>query len=101
MRAVGGQEVPDTVGGGGLQTQVIGKGHDASATIAAHHAAAAVGVVEFHDEIVAIGQPQDHQAVGAVFSAQCRDGLRAAEGLHTALTSVQDYKVVSGSGELV
>ena len=100
MRAVVGQEVPEAVGGGGLQAQVIGKGNDASATIAAHHAAGAVGVVEFHGKVVAGGQSQDHQAVGAVFFAQLGDARGLAEGIGPALASVQDHKVVSGSAEL-
>ena len=111
VRTVGGQEVPDAVGGGGFEAQHIGKGRDASATVAAHHAAAAVGVEEFHGKVVGrfLGfarndsgsGPQDHEAVGAVFLAQRGDGFGAAEVIYPALAPVQHHKVVSCSGELI
>ncbi len=101
MRAVRCQKVPYSVRRGGLQAQVIGKGHDASATIAAHHAAAAVGVVEFHGKVTAGCLTQDHEAVGAVFPAQSGDGLLLAEIVHPSLAPVQQDKVIACPGELV
>ena len=51
MFSIGGEEaVGVTVGG--VDTQVVGEGHNAAAAVAAHHAAGAVGVVELHHEVV-------------------------------------------------
>ena len=50
MQPVRGHE-QEHAAGGGLNTQVIGKRHDAAPAIPAHHPAGPVGVVELHGEI--------------------------------------------------
>ena len=99
VRAVRCQEVPYSRGG--LQAQVIGKGYDASASIAAHHAAAAVGVEEFHGKVIAGGLPQNHKAVGVVLLTKGQNLFRLPVGVYSALPTVQHHKVVPCSGELV
>ena len=95
------QKVPCPVGRGGFQAKVIGKGNYASASVAAHHSAGAVGVVELHPEVLARGLSEDHQAVRAVFLAKSLDALRLAILIHTAFTAVKDHEVVTCSGEYV
>ena len=99
MRPIRGQEMPGAIGRSRLQAQHIGKSHDASASIAAHHAAGTVRIEELHGEVIAIGQPQNHQAVGAVLCTKFLDTLPLATCLHAAFPAVKDHEVVSRSGE--
>ena len=101
VRAVRGQEVPGAVGCGGLQAQQIGESHDAPAAIAAHHATAAVGVVELHGEIPFRPRVQDHHPVGGVFPAQLLDAGHGPVGGHVPPPAVQHHKIVPGAGEQI
>ncbi len=64
MLAVGGDEA-EHAAVGRLQSERIGKRHDAAPAVAAHHPAGTVGIVVLHPEIVVRVPGQDHQSVGA------------------------------------
>ena len=102
--AVGGEETVDgTIGR--TDAEVIGKCHDASTAVAAHHAAGPVGIVEFHHEIrrsgpVGDGAGQNHEPVRMVRAAQCADSVRLPEGVHAPPSAIQHDKIVPRSGEL-
>ena len=114
--AVWGEEVPGAVGGGGCEAEHVGKSHNAAAAVAAHHAAGAVRVVEFHGEVggdssTALGMTgggggmtggggvQYHETVGVVFAAEFGYAGGVAVLLHVAAAAVKDDEVVPGTGE--
>ena len=107
--AVGGEEEPGAVGGGGGEAEHVGKSHNAAAAVTAHHAAGAVGVVEFHGEVggdssTALGMTggagvQYHETVGVVFAAEFGYAGGVAVLLHVAAAAVKDDEVVPGTGE--
>ena len=109
--AVGGEEVPGSVGGGWGEAEHVGKSHNAAAAVAAHHAAGAVGVVEFHGEVggdssTALGMTegagaQYHETVGVVFAAEFGYAGGVAVLLHVAAAAVKDDEVVPGSGKKI
>ena len=107
---------------GRADAQVVGEGDDATAAIAAHHAAGTVGVVELHDKIdrwpLGVGHDvmpglyvmpgltghllsQDHQSVGPEFPAKRFDPGDFPEGGDVAFAAVDDHEVVPRTGELI
>ena len=78
MRAVRGQEMVCPVRPGS-EAKVPGEGHDTASAVAAHHSSGAVGIEEFHPEIISFRHRKDHQSIrtdSRVTVAKSRNPLR-------------------------
>ena len=77
----------------GLNAEVVGKGHYAAASVAAHHSPAPIGVVVIHFEIAVVSGTQDHKSVGAVTGAEPYH-IKLGKGF----SAVKNHKGVAGTG---
>ena len=101
MLPVRGEEMID-VTIGRVDSQVVGEGNNASAPVAAHHAAGAVRVVKLHDKVVVrrlVGTRQDHETIRMVLPAQLANPGWLPIRIHPTLAPVQHHKIVPRSGE--